>query len=232
MTGTDATNQQTTFTDILRDSFIEDFAMDSLSIIDILLSLTVAFGVGLFIYFIYKITYKGVLYSPTFNGTLLMMSMITCLIIMTISTNIVLSLGMVGALSIVRFRTAIKDPLDIVFMFWAIASGISSGAGLYFLTLIGALVIGAIIVVMARRKHTDTMYLLVIHYTDEANDEVKRVLQKIQYELKSKIVRKGAIELTAEIRLKIDNTSFLNELVDTPGVRDASLVKYNGDYAV
>jgi len=232
MTGAGATNQQTTFTDILRDSFIQDFAMDSLSIIDILLSLTVAFGVGLFIYFIYRITYRGVLYSPTFNGTLLMMSMITCLIIMTISTNIVLSLGMVGALSIVRFRTAIKDPLDIVFMFWAIASGISSGAGLYFLTLIGALVIGAIIVVMARRKHTDTMYLLVVHYTDEANDEVKRVLQKIQYELKSKIVRKGAIELTAEIRLKIDNTSFLNELVDTPGVRDASLVKYNGDYAV
>ncbi|XKH50305.1 DUF4956 domain-containing protein [Chryseomicrobium palamuruense] len=232
MTGAEATNQQTTFTDILRDSFIQDFAMDSLSIIDILLSLTVAFGVGLFIYFIYRITYRGVLYSPTFNGTLLMMSMITCLIIMTISTNIVLSLGMVGALSIVRFRTAIKDPLDIVFMFWAIASGISSGAGLYFLTLIGALVIGAIIVVMARRKHTDTMYLLVVHYTDEANDEVKRVLQKIQYELKSKIVRKGAIELTAEIRLKIDNTSFLNELVDTPGVRDASLVKYNGDYAV
>lgn len=225
-------NELTTFTDIIRDSFIQDFAMDSLSIIDILLSLNVAFGVGLFIYFVYRITYRGVLYSPTFNGTLLMMTMITCLIIMTISTNIVLSLGMVGALSIVRFRTAIKDPLDIVFMFWAIASGISSGAGLYLLTGIGAIVIGAIIYILSQRKHTDTMYLLVIHYTDEANDEVKRILQKMKYELKSKIVRKGAIELTAEIRLKIDNTSFLNELVDTEGVRDASLVKYNGDYAV
>lgn len=228
-TGTD---QQTNFTDILRNSFIEDFAMDSLSIIDIILSFTMAFGVGLFIYFVYRITYRGVLYSPMFNGTLLMMTMITCLIIMTISTNIVLSLGMVGALSIVRFRTAIKDPLDIVFMFWAIASGISSGAGLYLLTIIGAVVIGAIIFVLSRKKHTDTMYLLVIHYTEEANDEVKRALQKLNYELKSKIVRKGAVELTAEIRLKIDNTSFLNELVETEGVRDASLVKYNGDYAV
>ncbi|OLN23560.1 DUF4956 domain-containing protein [Domibacillus antri] len=222
----------TTFNDILKKSFLREYMFGTLSVVDILLSLLTAFMAGAFIYGIYKYTYKGVLYSPSFNATLLVMTMITSLVIMTISTNVVLSLGMVGALSIVRFRTAIKDPLDVVFMFWAIAAGISSGAGLYFLTLFGALIIGVVIIVLSRKKHTDTVYLLVIHYTEEANEEVKRELQKLDYTLKSKIVRQNIVEMTAEVRLKIDNTAFMNSLSNVEGVRDVSLVQYNGDYAV
>ncbi|WP_226670511.1 DUF4956 domain-containing protein [Metabacillus litoralis] len=225
-------NDVTKFNDVIKNSFLNDYMFGNLAALDILLGLLTAFMAGAFIYVVYKYTYKGVLYSPSFNITLLVMTMITSLVIMTISTNVVLSLGMVGALSIVRFRTAIKDPLDVVFMFWAIAAGISSGAGLYLLTLLGAVIIGAVIVVLSRKKHTDTLYLLVIHYTEEANDEVKRELQKLDYTLKSKVVRKNMMEITAEIRLKIDNTSFMNKLGDLEGVQDVSLVQYNGDYAV
>lgn len=225
-------NEVTNFNDIIKKSFLNEYMFGNLAVIDILLGLLTAFMAGAFIYGIYKYSYKGVLYSPSFNLTLLLMTMITALVIMTISTNVILSLGMVGALSIVRFRTAIKDPLDIVFMFWAIAAGISSGAGLYLLTLLGAIIIGLVIVVLSRKKHTDTIYLLVIHYKEEANDEVKRELQKLDYTLKSKVVRKDLIEQTAEIRLKIDNTSFMNRLGDIKGVQDVSLVQYNGDYAV
>lgn len=225
-------NETTNFNDILKNNFINDFMFGNLSIIDILLGLLTAFIAGAFIYFIYKITYKGVLYSPSFNATLLVMTMITCLVIMTISTNVVLSLGMVGALSIVRFRTAIKDPLDIVFMFWSIAAGISSGAGLYFLTFVGACIIGFVLVVLSRKKHADTMYLLVIHYTEEASDDVKKELQKLDHTLKSKIMRKNVIEQTSEVRLKIDNTAFMSRLNEIEHVRDVSLVQYNGDYAV
>ncbi|MBM7649094.1 hypothetical protein JOC78_002047 [Bacillus ectoiniformans] len=220
------------FNDILKQSFLNDFMFGNLSAVDVLLGLLTAFLAGALIYGVYKHTYKGVLYSPSFNATLPVMTMITCLVIMTISTNVVLSLGMVGALSIVRFRTAIKDPLDIVFMFWSISAGISSGAGLYFLTLFGVVIIAGVIVALSRKKHADTMYLLVIHYSAEANEDVKRELQKLSYTLKSKIVRKEIVELTAEIRLKIDNTAFMNQLGNLDGVRDVSLVQYNGDYAV
>lgn len=222
----------TNFNDVLKNSFLNDFMIGNLSIVDITLGLITAFVAGAFIYWVYKYTYKGVLYSPSFNSTLLVMTMITSLVIMTISTNVVLSLGMVGALSIVRFRTAIKDPLDVVFMFWAIAAGISSGAGLYFLTLFGAAIIGLVLILLSRKKHADTIYLLVIHYTETANEDVKRELQKLDYTLKSKIIRKDVIEQTAEIRLKIDNTAFMNRLGEIDGVRDVSLVQYNGDYAV
>lgn len=225
-------NETTNFNDILKNNFLSNFMFGNLSVIDILLGLLTAFIAGAFIYFIYKVTYKGVLYSPSFNATLLVMTMITCLVIMTISTNVVLSLGMVGALSIVRFRTAIKDPLDIVFMFWAIAAGISSGAGLYFLTFVGACVIGGVLIVLTRKKHADTMYLLVIHYSDDAADDVKKELQKLEHTLKSKIIRKNITEQTSELRLKIDNTAFMSRLNDIEGVHDVSLVQYNGDYAV
>lgn len=225
-------NETTNFNDILKKSFLNDFMFGNLSVIDILLGLLTAFIAGALIYIVYKYTYKGVLYSPSFNATLLVMTMITCLVIMTISTNVVLSLGMVGALSIVRFRTAIKDPMDVVFMFWAIAAGISSGAGLYFLTFIGAVVIGGVLIVLSRKKHTDTLYLLVIHYTEEAADEVRKELQNLDHTLKSKIVRKNVIEQTSEVRLKIDNTAFMSRLNEIEGIRDVSLVQYNGDYAV
>lgn len=223
---------QTNLTDIIKTGFLTDFLASSLSFIDIAMSLLVAFVVGSFIYLIYKWTYRGVLYSPTYNATLLIMTMVTSIVIMTIGTNIVLSLGMVGALSIVRFRTAIKDPMDIVFMFWAIAVGISTGAGLYFLTIVGAIIVGLIIILLARQKFSDTMYLVVVHCTPEGHELVLKELSNLNYRLKSKIVRKGTIELTAEIRLKIDNTAFMTRLAESEYVKDISLVQYNGDYAV
>ncbi|WP_066055638.1 DUF4956 domain-containing protein [Robertmurraya korlensis] len=225
-------NNVTNFNDVLKNSFLNNTMFGNLSATDILLGLLTAFMAGAFIYAIYKYTYKGVLYSPSFNMTLILMTMITSLVIMTISTNVVLSLGMVGALSIVRFRTAIKDPLDVVFMFWAITAGISSGAGLYLLTLLGALIVGGIVIALSKKKSIDTFYLLVIHYEEGAHDEVRRELQKINYTLKSKIIRRNTVEFTAEVRLKVDNTAFMNTLNDIEGVQDVSLVQYNGDYAV
>lgn len=224
-------NEQYNFNDILKNSVLKMENFGAKPIIDIILSLTLALVIGLFIYYIYKKTFRGVVYSHNFNITLVLMAMITSLIIMTISTNIVLSLGMVGALSIVRFRTAIKDPLDIVFMFWAISIGISTGAGLFILSFIGSLFIGLVIVILSKRKSKDHIYLLVLHFEEEASIEVMRELKHIKYILKSKVARSNMIELTVEIKLKIDNTSFVNNISKVEGVRDASLVQYNGDYA-
>jgi len=157
--------------------------------------------------------------------------MITTLIIMTISTNIVLSLGMVGALSIVRFRTAVKDPLDIVYMFWAISVGIAVGASMYPLAIIGSLAFAGTLAWLSRKKIKGETFILVIHYSHEAQDEVRRTLDKLKAKLKSKTVRRGLIEMTVEIRLADDNTAFMNILDNIEGVHDCSLVNYTGDYA-
>ncbi|MCA1032255.1 DUF4956 domain-containing protein [Bacillus timonensis] len=222
---------QYNFNDIIKNSFLklEDFAQ--LSVLDILFSLGLAFTIGMFIYFVYQKTFKGVVYSHNFNITLVLMTIITSLIIMTISTNIVLSLGMVGALSIVRFRTAIKDPLDIVFMFWAISVGISTGAGIYLVGIIGSLFIGGVIYFLAKRKRKENVFLLVVHYEEAVDSDVKLSMKKLEYDLKSKIIKNGMVELTVETKLKIDNTSFVHAISDVQGVKDVSLVHYNGDYA-
>jgi uncharacterized membrane protein YhiD involved in acid resistance len=207
-------------------------AFTSIGIIDILLSLLVSLVLGLFIYWVYKKTFMGVVYSHNFNITLVLMTLITSIIIMTISTNVVLSLGMVGALSIVRFRTAIKDPLDIVFMFWAISVGIASGAKIYSVSIIGSLFVGIVIFVLTRKKMAGNTYLLVIRYDVKAYYEIKQQLKKLKHVVKSKIVRQDITELTLEIKLKVDNTAFINGLSEIDGVEDVSLVHYNGDYAV
>ncbi|WP_237728571.1 DUF4956 domain-containing protein [Paenibacillus sp. OSY-SE] len=150
---------------------------------------------------------------------------------MTISTNIVLSLGMVGALSIVRFRTAVKDPMDIVYMFWAISVGIANGAEIYPVSVFGSLAVGAAIFWLSRRKVRDAPYLLIVKYEEPAQDEVLSRLRKLKYVLKSKTVHKQMTEMTVETRLRDDNTAFVNELSGVVGVRDVMLVSYNGDYA-
>jgi uncharacterized membrane protein YhiD involved in acid resistance len=159
------------------------------------------------------------------------MTMITALIIMTISTNIVLSLGMVGALSIVRFRTAVKDPLDIVYMFWSISAGIATGAKLYPVALIGSLTVGLALLWLSRRKVREQPYLLIIRHSEIAIADVRSQLRKLNYTLKSKTVRKDYIEMTIEIRLRDDNTAFVNVLSAIEGVNDVSLINYTGDYA-
>lgn len=223
--------EQYNFNDIIKNSFLKLDSFAEVSFLNVLITLFLSLAIGLFIYFIYKKTFKGVVYSHSFNVTLVLMTIVTSVVIMTISTNIVLSLGMVGALSIVRFRTAIKDPLDIVFMFWAIAAGIAAGAGVYLVSIVGSIFIGTVVYFLSKKSTKDLIYLLVIHYEEKANDEVKGHLQKLNYVLKSKIVRNNMTELTVEVKLKVDNTAFVNKLSELDGVKDVSLVQYNGDYA-
>lgn len=220
-----------TFSDIFKSSYLEN--VTAVSGLDIVLSLTLAFALGLFIFFIYKKTYAGVMYSSSFGVTLVALTMITNLVILAVTSNVVLSLGMVGALSIVRFRTAIKEPMDIAFLFWAIAAGIVLAAGMIPLAVFGSVFIGIILLVFANKKDTSNPYIVVIRCDGSASEEravdfLKQRTKKCT--VKSKSAQKGEIELNLEVRLKDDNTDFINILADTDGIRSAVLVTYNGDY--
>ncbi len=220
-----------TFQDIFKSSFLEN--INSVTLLDMVLALALAFGLGLFIFLIYKKTYTGVMYSSSFGVTLVALTMITTLVILAVTSNVVLSLGMVGALSIVRFRTAIKEPLDIAFLFWSIAVGIVLAAGMIPLAVIGSVVIGLVLLVFVNKKSHLNPYIVVLqcdgHKTEtEARAFLEQYTQRCV--LKSKTVRKDAVELNLEIRLKSDNTDFVNALSDMPGVTSAVLVSYNGDY--
>lgn len=220
-----------TFSDIFKSSYLEN--VTAVSGLDIVLSLTLAFALGLFIFFIYKKTYAGVMYSSSFGVTLVALTMITNLVILAVTSNVVLSLGMVGALSIVRFRTAIKEPMDIAFLFWAIAAGIVLAAGMIPLAVFGSVFIGIILLVFANKKDTSNPYIVVIRCDGSASEEravdfLKQRTRKCT--VKSKSAQKGEIELNLEVRLKDDNTDFINTLADTDGIKNAVLVTYNGDY--
>ncbi|HIW31432.1 MAG TPA: DUF4956 domain-containing protein [Candidatus Paenibacillus intestinavium] len=219
------------FNDIIKQSVITLENFRSVSYFDMVLGLLLSFLLGMFIYSIYRKSFRGVVYSYNYNVSFVLMTMITALIIMTISTNIVLSLGMVGALSIVRFRTAVKDPLDIVYMFWSISVGIAVGAKIYPLAIGGSLIIGLVIYWLSKKKIREEAYLLIIRHSDIATAELRTEMRKLSGKLKSKTVRKGYTEVTYEIKLKDDNTSFLQTIAELEGVSDASLVNYTGDYA-
>ncbi len=219
------------FSDIFKSSFLENVA--SVSLLDMVLALVLAFGVGMFIFLIYKKTYAGVMYSSSFGVTLVALTMITTLVILAVTSNVVLSLGMVGALSIVRFRTAIKEPLDIAFLFWAIAVGIVLAAGFIPLAVIGSVVIGVILLVFANRKSHVSPYIVVLSCQDQAgeNAAMSYLTEHTQRCVcKSKTVRTGKIEMNLEVRLKDEDTSFVNGISALPGVDSAVLVSYNGDY--
>jgi len=220
-----------TFNDIFKSNFLENVTV--VSIFDTLTALVLAFCLGLFIFFVYKKTFSGVMYSSSFAVTLVALTMITTLVILAVTSNVVLSLGMVGALSIVRFRTAIKEPLDIAFLFWSIAVGIVLAAGLIPLAVIGSLFIGIFLLLFVNRRPHTNPYIIVIDCTDHESElkafaflkeKVKRVV------VKSKTARKGAIELNLDIRLKKENTDFINTLSEMDGINIAVLVSYNGDY--
>ncbi|MBR1691861.1 MAG: DUF4956 domain-containing protein [Lachnospiraceae bacterium] len=220
-----------TFNDIFKSSFLEN--VTSVSILDMVIAMILAFCLGLFIFYIYKKTYTGVMYSSGFGVTLIAMTMITTLVILAVTSNVVLSLGMVGALSIVRFRTAIKEPLDIAFLFWSIAVGIVLAAGMIPLAVFGSVAIGVILLLFVNRKTHTNPYILVLQCeTHEAEEQAKKFIDEKVSRLvvKSKSAQKGMIELNLEIRLNDDNTDFINELADMKGVKNAVLVSYNGDY--
>ena len=219
------------FTDIFKSSFLEN--VTSVSILDMVLALVLAFGIGMFIFLIYKKTYAGVMYSSSFGVTLVALTMITTLVILAVTSNVVLSLGMVGALSIVRFRTAIKEPMDIAFLFWAIAVGIVLAAGMIPLAVFGSVVIGIILLIFANRKDHSNPYIVVISCDGSASEKAAEELLRNntkKYTVKSKTARKDSVELNIEVRLKDDNTDFINTLADLQGVQSAVLVSYNGDY--
>lgn len=220
-----------TFNDIFKSGFLEN--MTSISLLDMAVSLLLAFAMGLFIFFIYQKTFSGVMYSSSFGVTLIALTMITTIVILAISSNVVLSLGMVGALSIVRFRTAIKEPLDIAFLFWSIAVGIVLAAGLIPLAVAGSLVIGLILLIFVNRKTHWNPYIVVVSCEDHQCEAQVREFLSGQVQkciVKSKKVQKGFIELNMEIRMKDDNTDFINRISEIKGVGSAVLVSYNGDY--
>ena len=219
------------FNDIFKSSFIENAT--SVSLLDMAIALLIAFGLGMFIFLVYKKTYAGVMYSASFGTTLVALTMITTVVILAVTSNVVLSLGMVGALSIVRFRTAIKEPLDIAFLFWSIAVGIVLAAGMIPLAVIGSIIIGVILIVFVNRKSSKNPYIVVVR-CDGHDSEVKAKEfldgKTEKCVVKSKTAQKGFVELNMEIRLKGDNTDFVNSLADMEGVQSAVLVSYNGDF--
>ena len=219
------------FNDIFKTSFLEK--VSAVSVFDMVLTLALAFGIGLFIFLIYKKTYQGVMYASSFGVTLVALTMITSMVILAVTSNVVLSLGMVGALSIVRFRTAIKEPLDIAFLFWAIAAGLVLAAGMIPLAVIGSVVIGLILLVFVNKKSHTNPYIVVLQCNDAIAEDAAQGLLKNTCKrcaVKSKAVHAGVIELHFEIRLADDNTDFINALSQLEGVTSAALVSYNGDY--
>ena len=220
-----------TFSDIFKSSFLSN--VTAVSMFDMVIALVLAFGMGVFIYLIYKKSYSGVMYSSSFGVTLVALTMITTLVILAVTSNVVLSLGMVGALSIVRFRTAIKEPLDIAFLFWAIAAGIVLAAGMIPLAVFGSVLIGLIILFFANRKENTNPYIVVLDCINHDSEQRAMAFLKDRTgkcNVKSKTARKGSVELNLEIRLKDDNTDFVNELSEIEGVGSTVLVSYNGDY--
>lgn len=220
-----------TFSDIFKSSFLEN--VTSVSVLDMVLTIVLSFGIGLFIFLVYKKTYRGVMYSAGFGTTLIALTMITSIVILAVTSNVVLSLGMVGALSIVRFRTAIKDPLDIAFLFWSIGAGIILAAGMIPLAIIGSVCIGVILLVFVNKSSNTHPYMVVLSCADhDAEVKATEFLSKnvTKTRVKSKSAVKGAIELNIEARLKQDNTDFVNILSEMPGINSAVIVSYNGDY--
>lgn len=220
-----------TFNDIFKSSFLE--SITEFSAADTLIAMVAALVIGMFIFVVYKKTFNSVMYSTGFALTLVGMTMVTTLVILAVTSNVVLSLGMVGALSIVRFRAAIKEPMEIVYLFWAVAAGIVIGAGMLPLAVIGSAIIGVILILFANKKIHDNPYLLILNCQDENAENTALSLMKEavkKHAVKSKTVNAQGIEFTAEIRMKDGETAFVNRLNEIAGVENATLVSYNGEY--
>ena len=208
---------------------MSSYTVDDLG--QILLSLVVSIIMGAVIYLIYRQFFTGVVFSRSFAVTLVGMTILTCMVTLAISTNIVISLGMVGALSIVRYRTAIKDPMDLLYIFWAITTGITVGAGMYLLAMVAAVVMVALFYIFYRNQQAGKVYIAVIHYHhDETEEKILQSFGKMKYCLKAKTVRKGLIELSVEVFCKDENLSFTDKIQALEDVDDVTLIQYNGEY--
>ena len=217
--------------DFIKKSILESGAFDQATIIDISIGLATALLVGALIYLVYSKFYVGVIYCRSFAITLVGMTVLTAMVTLAISTNIVISLGMVGALSIVRFRTAIKDPMDLLYLFWSITSGITAGAQMYVLVAVSAIIMILLIVLFHKKQHKGRIYIAVIHYTgEETVENVIRAFGKTKYFVKSQTVRKDITEIAVELFFKKYDSLFLERLRAVEGVQDATLIQYNGEY--
>jgi len=221
----------TTFNDIFKSSFLQ--SVTEFSVVDTIIGMLFALVIGMFILLVYKKTFNGIMYSNGFAMALVGLTLVTTLVIMAVTSNVVLSLGMVGALSIVRFRTAIKEPMEIVFLFWSLAAGIVVGAGIIPLAVIGSLIIGGLLVLFASKKFDKMPYIVIVNCENEAAEKsaVEIINKSVEKSLvKSKTVTKSGIELTMEIRVKNAETGFVNKVNEVNGVTGATLVSFNGDY--
>jgi hypothetical protein len=217
--------------DFIKNSILESGVFDGVTLIGAALGLLTALIMGAVIYFVYRKFYTGVIYSRSFAITLVGMTVLTAMVTLAISSNIVISLGMVGALSIVRFRTAVKDPLDLLYLFWAITTGITAGAQMYVLVLATAVVMTVMVILFYNKQSNGRIYILIIHYTgDEAGDNAIRALGKIKYFIKSKTLRKEKTEMAIEVFCKNNDTFFMEKIREIDGVLDSTLIQYNGEY--
>jgi hypothetical protein len=217
--------------DFIKNSILNSDMYSTVDAYNIVLSLLVALVLGILIFLVYKRFYAGVIFSKSFAVTLVGMCVLTCMVTLAISTNIVISLGMVGALSIVRFRTAIKDPLDLLYLFWSITCGITAGAGMYLLTLAASLIVIIMIAIFYARPSMGQIYVAIIHYTgNDVGDEVMRQFGKLKHYVKSKTLRGDVTELAVEVYVKGDDLFFEEKIRDLNGVKDITLIQYNGEY--
>lgn len=221
--------------DVIKKSILEsDMYNQTISLsmaMTIFVDLLLALCMGLLIYFIYKKFFRGVVYSRNYAITLVGMTVLTCMVTLAISTNIVISLGMVGALSIVRYRTAIKEPLDLMYMFWAITGGITMGASMYLLAILASVVMILLIIIFNRETLRGRAYIVVVHYTGDAiGDEIIRQLSQIKHSLRAKTLRGEEAEMTIQVNCKNDNLSFMEKIRGLKGVSDVTLLEYNGEY--
>lgn len=213
--------------DILRDSIVEMGLVENISLPYLLLVLGTAFVCAMIIYLVYKFFYRGAVYSENFGLLIIMSTLTVAFIIVTISSNVVLSLGMVGALSIVRFRTAVKDPLDVGFLFLAIGAGLTAGAGLFFVAICGTILINIIFVVMMSMGKSRSTYLLIVRYENKAEVAVEEKLAALHKKIKTKSSDGESTEITCTVRLKGEDV--LSEFTQIEGVQNALLMAYTGD---
>ena len=213
------------------ESFMNSQTMTEDVVLQIVIAMSAALILGLFIYKIYQIYFGGVVFSRSFATTLVGMTVLTCMLTLAISTNIVISLGMVGALSIVRYRTAIKDPMDLLYLFWAISVGITVGANMYVLALSACVLMAILIHLLYHRQKRGMIYIMVVHYEGElTGDEVLRAMKKIKYQMKSKTLRGSLTEMMLEVYCRTDSTVFLENIRAIEQVKDVTLIQYNGEY--
>ncbi len=217
--------------DVIKNSFLSSDNFTKTDFEQIAVSLIAALLLGLFIYLVYRVFFAGVIYSKSFAVTIVGMTVLTCMVTLAISTNVVISLGMVGALSIVRFRTAIKNPLDLLYLFWAITAGITAGAQMYLLAICSSIIMLIVIIIFYSKSSGLSVYVAVVHYTgDDTGDKIIQELGRLKYCIKSKTFRNQETEMAIEISVRNNDMFFEEKIRNLDNVKDITLIQYNGEY--